>query len=567
MLHTAVPRAARLSLVAILIVSVVAVLQPASTVRATTITVTVTSDDNTVNGNCTLREAIRAANLNQVVDACPAGNGADIISLPAGTYVLALPGTGENQAATGDLDITEDLIIHGEGKVNTIIHGNGLDRVFDIYDPTQISDVTIAGGSSGAESGGGIRVSGALTLTNSRVSDNTTGAAGGGINTTSTSVHLTVIETRIYSNTAALDGGGIYNFGTTTLLNSLVSGNMASNGGGVSSQTTLLLINSTISSNDGGATGGGIKVVGTTDLYNVTITANEASQGGGVYVPTAATLNVRNSIIAENIDRSSGTPDADCSGMLISQGYNLIGDTSGCTIIGATGNITNVSPGLGPLQNNGGPTLTHALQAGSPAIDAGHPSGCADPVGAVLTIDERGYARPIDSDGDGTVRCDMGAFERLSPGAPTPTNTPTATGTSTNTPTRTATSTRTPTATLTRTPTVTATGTATSTPTATRTNTPGPSPTHTSTATRTPTATVTRTQTATATNTPSPSPTSTSTSTRTPTATPTNTPGPSPTHTSTPTATPTCVPGPDTGCTPTPTPTPGYWLYLSVIQK
>jgi CSLREA domain-containing protein len=543
MFHTSIPRAARLSLVAALIVSIVAVLRPASAVRAATITVSVTSDDNTVNGNCTLREAIRAANLNQPVDACPAGNGADTIDLPVGTYVLALPGTGEDLAATGDLDITDDLTINGAGKTSTVIYGNGLDRVFDIYDPVFIAGVTITGGDSGTESGGGIRVFSELTLTNSRVSDSTTSAAGGGIDVYSTSSRLTVIGTRIYSNTATLDGGGIYNYGTTTLLNSLIDDNTASNGGGVSSQTTLILINSTISGNDGGISGGGIKVVGITDLYNATITENEASEGGGVRI--FGTLNAENSIIADNIDRTAGIPDPDCSGTLISQGYNLIGDTAGCTIIGTTGNILNVNPGLGPLQNNGGPTLTYALQASSPAIDAGHPSGCADPNGVTLIVDQRGYARPIDGDGDGNARCDIGAFERLSPGAPTPTNTATPTSTSTSTPTRTATPTRTPTATPTHTATATATGTTTSTPTATRTNTPGPSPTQTSTATAT----------------------STSTATRTPTVTGTNTPGPSPTHTSTPTRTPTCVPGPDTGCAPTPTPTLNYWVYLPIIQK
>lgn len=508
----------RLSLAAALFVGVVLVTRPAPIVRAATITVSVTSDDNTVNGNCTLREAIRAANSNAFVDACPKGNGADTIILPAGTYVLALAGTGENSAATGDLDITEDLTIEGAGKTSTIISGNGLDRVFDIYDPTQISDVTISSGDSGSESGGGIRASDALTLTNSRVRENATGAGGGGIDTTSTSVHLTVIETRIYSNTAALDGGGIYNFGTTTLLNSLISGNTASNGGGISSQTTLLLINSTISGNDGGVSGGGIKVVGTTDLYNATITENEASQGGGLYI--FGTLNAKNSIIGGNIDRSAGTPDPDCSGTLISQGYNLIGDTAGCTIVGTTGNITGVNPNLGPLQNNGGATLTHALQAGSPAIDAGHPSGCADPNGVTLTIDQRGFARPIDGDGDGNARCDMGALERLSPGVPTPTNTATPTNTST------------PTATRTRTPTATASAT----------------PSRTSTSTRTPTSTVTGTATSTS------------------TATPTNTPGPSPTHTATRTTTATASATSTPMVTATPF-TPSHWLYLPVIQK
>ena len=521
MFYTSISKAVRLSLAAALIAGVVLVFHSTPIVRAATITVTTTTDDVAVNGNCTLREAIIAANLDHAEDACPAGNGADTIVLPAGTYVLSIPGPGENAATTGDLDITEDLSLQGAGKTSTLIYGNGLDRVFDINKSAQISDVTISGGDSGTESGGGIRVTGALTLTNSRVTDNVSGAGGGGIDVYSTSSRLTAIETRIYSNTAAYDGGGIYNYGTTTLLNSLVSGNKASNGGGISSQTTLVLVNSTISGNDGGVTGGGLKIVGTTDLYNVTITDNKASQGGGVNVVTAATLNARNSIIADNIDSGASIPDPDCSGTFIGQGYNLIGDTSGCTIIGTTGNVTGVSANLGPLQNNGGPTLTHALQASSPAIDAGNPSGCVDPNGLVLVTDQRGFARPIDGDGNGTARCDMGAFERLSPGAPTPTNT----ATSTNTPT--------------------------------------------STSTRTPSATPTRTATATATNTTTSTPTSTSTATitHTPTATPTNTPGPSPTHTSTPTVTPTCLPGPDLGCTPTPTPTLGYRVYLPIIQK
>ena len=105
--HTSAARAVRLSLVAALISGVVFTLHAAPIARAATITVTVTSDDNIVNGNCTLREAIRAANTDTSVDACPAGNGADTIVLPAGNYVLALGGMGENFAAAGDLDITE----------------------------------------------------------------------------------------------------------------------------------------------------------------------------------------------------------------------------------------------------------------------------------------------------------------------------------------------------------------------------------------------------------------------------------------------------------------------------
>jgi CSLREA domain-containing protein len=562
-------------LITALIGGAIAALTATPIAQAATITVNTTADEVNSDGDCSLREAIVAANTDTVVDACPAGSGADTVNLPAGDYVLTLAGTGENAGLTGDLDITEDLTLDGAGKVNTVIDGNGLDRVFDIWGPAQVSGVSVMGGDSPAlENGGGIRVTKALTLTDSRVRDNTTDGAGGGIYVANLFATLIAIDTRIYNNTAQYEGGGLHNSGTTTFLNGLISGNTATLlGGGISNRQVLTVINSTISGNVAtSGEGGGLMVDGATELYNVTITDNEARLGGGVDVltTTVETLNVKNSIIAGNIDPDPVDDVPDCSGLLISLGYNLIGDTAGCTIFGdTTGNLLNVNSLLSPLQNNGGQTLTHALFPNSPAVDAGDPQNCRDSNGVTLTTDQRGYVRPVDGDGDGIVRCDMGAVERLSPGAPTPTNTATPTRTSTptatrtRTPTATASATPTRTSTSTHTPTATATGTATSTPTATRTNTPGPSPTHTATATRT------STPTATPTNTPGPSPTSTATATRTPTptATSTHTPGPSPTYTATPTVTPTCVPGPDTGCALTPTPTPGYRMYLPIILK
>jgi hypothetical protein len=160
---------------------------------------------------------------------------------------------------------------------------------------------------------------------------------------------------------------------------------------------------------------------------------------------------MRNSIIAGNRDHSpTGTQHPDCSGAITSEAYNLIESTTGCAITGnITGNLTGASANLGPLQNNGGQTLTHALQAGSPAINAGTPTGCIDDDAAILDTDQRGYVR--------NGRCDMGAYEFNSPGAATSTHTPTATrtptATATRTPTRTAMPTRTATPSPTRTPT------------------------------------------------------------------------------------------------------------------
>ena len=120
-------------------------------------TIDTTNDDLTANGNCTLREAIQAANTDAAVDNCSAGSGADIIMLPAGVYTLTLPGNEENNNATGDLDVTSPLTIIGAGADQTTINANGLDRIFDLHSGAStvvISGVTIMGGN--ASTGGGI---------------------------------------------------------------------------------------------------------------------------------------------------------------------------------------------------------------------------------------------------------------------------------------------------------------------------------------------------------------------------------------------------------------------------
>jgi CSLREA domain-containing protein len=506
--------------------------------HAATITVTTTDDENNMDGDCSLREAIIAANTDTGVDACLAGSGADIIELPAGTYVLTIAGKNENFAEKGDLDLTTDLTIEGAGRTVTIIDANNLDRVLQISagNTVQISGVGLTGGRLGANFGGGILVesgstllltnsrvnsndaaggggiyvsdstltltnsrvngnnstgegggiyvsnstltltnsrvdgndansagggmlvssstltltdsridgnngsytgggidveSGTMTLTNSRINDNTAGYSGGGIDAGSGIMTLT--NSRVYSNTVTGSGGGIsLSLGTMTIIGSQVSTNTSGfAGGGISSGGALTLVNSTMSGNNAVATGGGINVViGTTSLYNVTITNNIADSnadddgdGGGVYITlTDGTLTATHSIIGGNVDNSpASNQHPDCSGLLTSQGYNLIEDTTGCTIGGdTTGNITGTSPNLGPLQNNGGQTLTHALLAGSPAIDAGNPAGCLDQAGLSLTTDQRGFVRPVDGDGDTISVCDMGAYEYDSPGSTSP---------------------------------------------------------------------------------------------------------------------------------------------------
>lgn len=368
-------------------------------------------------------------------------------------------------------------------------------------------------GNTGYQTGGVYNMShGSITLTNLVISDNQSQASGGGINNEGTATAIltkltvtgntagtgggiagaiTLVDSTVRGNTA-YDGGGIWGGGY--IYRSTVSGNTATNdGGGIQTGGTANIINSTISGNRAYGNGGGIQVYsGTTGLFNVTTTQNRANSdnkgsgyGGGV-ANTGGTFNFVNSIVANNYSLLTGPLPTllldDCYGTLNSQGYNIMYNTDNCTVTGSA--PTLASPNLGPLQDNGGPTQTHALLDGSPAIDAGDQAGCKDNNGSTLTTDQRGYPRTANG------RCDIGAYEfNSTPPTNTPTNTPTktATRTATRTPTRTATATvtRTPTRTATRTTTRTATPTGTATRTTTRTITP------TSSASRTPTLTPT----------------------------------------------------------------------------
>jgi hypothetical protein len=152
-------------------------------------------------------------------------------------------------------------------------------------------------------------------------------------------------------------------------------------------------------------------LAGRMKLLNATIVRNTAFTGGGVlHVGNNYPAEVRNTIIALNHATGGLAASYDVLGGFTSQGHNLVGDGTGSTGFGATGDLVGTSqkpidPLLGPLQDNGGPTQTMALRAGSPAIDHGDDSGAP-------TTDQRGIARPRDGDGDGSLTVDIGAFER-----------------------------------------------------------------------------------------------------------------------------------------------------------
>ena len=440
-----------------------------------TVTKTADTADGTCDADCSLREAVIAANG-------AAGN--DTITVPSGTFSLTIAGGGENNAATGDLDISFDaLTINGGGLANTTIEvGAGDDRVFEIVSGSAtIADLEIRNGRGdsgfGCECGGGILVrsganltlvntgvggntatggglsagggtqnDGTLTLTNSFVSGNTADFAGGinngagaflimnggavEQNTAVTNVggielppgSTSTITSALISRNTAAGIGGIDVSGTLTLRDSIVNQNTATGGnsGGLEvSGGALTVVLSTIVNNTASGDGGAIFSNGDVTLTNSTITGNTAGGlGGAILNNVVANLTSTNTTIAGSspdgihnfgtaalkntiVANSTG---AECAGAaaVISSGHNLASDNS-CGLGGA-GDVPNRDPMLGALASNGGPTQTHALLAGSPAIDAGDNAGCP-------ATDQRGFAPPADGDGNGSAVCDIGAYE------------------------------------------------------------------------------------------------------------------------------------------------------------
>jgi CSLREA domain-containing protein/uncharacterized repeat protein (TIGR01451 family) len=312
---------------------------PLPAARAADITtINSTADDLTDNGNCTLREAIQAANTDAAVDVCAAGSGADAIVLPAGTYTLTLAGaSGEDNNATGDLDVTAALTITGAGPAQTVIDANGIDRIFDVRPgagTVVISGVTVINGDV-TGSGGGIRSENAdLTLINTVVASNNA-VEGGGVHVESGSATLsggridgnsadrgggvsvnygnvTSSEGHIISNSASW-GGGIYaGFGSVALSGGLISGNSAQRGGGVfllTSYASAMLSGTEVLDNSASEDGGGVYVnSGGTTLSGGLISGNSAQyDGGGVFAFNGdATFTQTEGTIAYNSAQDGG---------------------------------------------------------------------------------------------------------------------------------------------------------------------------------------------------------------------------------------------------------------------
>jgi predicted outer membrane repeat protein len=262
-------------------------------------------------------------------------------------------------------------------------------------------------GNHGIDSGGGIAAD-VATLTASTVRGNAVrGGDGGGV----FADRVTLTGSTVEDNFADNSGGGVAAFTAATLTGSTVSGNFAHEDGGGISAAAATLINSTVSGNSALFNGGGIRANRVT-LLNATITDNIAgSAGGGVFLPPGSISDVRDTIVAGNLV-SLGRTDTDLAGTFTSGGHNLIGDGTGAAGFadGVNGDRVGTAadpldPRLSALAFHGGRTRTHALLAGSPAIDRG------DNAVAGVT-DQRGAGRVHDGDGDGSRVVDIGAVER-----------------------------------------------------------------------------------------------------------------------------------------------------------
>jgi CSLREA domain-containing protein len=174
---------------------------------AATIVVDSTADDfdGAPNGNCTLREAIVAANTNAAVDGCPAGGPGpgvvDLVQVPAGLFVLSIGGAGENQSATGDLDLTDDVIISGAGAPLTVVDADGIDRVFDVADvQAELSGLTLRNGHAGGGNGGAIENGGELMVEFCAIESSFAGGPGGGVRNDN---DITLASSVLSGNTSA----------------------------------------------------------------------------------------------------------------------------------------------------------------------------------------------------------------------------------------------------------------------------------------------------------------------------------------------------------------------------
>ncbi|MEZ0298528.1 MAG: beta strand repeat-containing protein, partial [Candidatus Methylacidiphilales bacterium] len=362
-----------------------------------------------LSGTATTINVGAAGRIQNAVDAASTSSTATV-NLAAATYYENVNISGASAKSINITGVT-GTVVNGNGNRSTeggsLDTGTGDGSVFRINAAAisvALDTLTITNGSVGYPGGGGIYISGGATvaLKNSTVRNNTSSFHASGI--LLDSGILAVTDSTIADNSGASDGGGLYNYGgTMTVENSTISNNHGNYGGGflAAAGTTTTITNSTISGNRADTTGGGIRARGTVVILNSTISDNSSSQGSGIASGISGSVTLRNTIVANS---TSGLDIYTNGGTFVDNGYNIVEDVGNVTVFGLPGSntLTGVDPKLAPLGWYGGPTQTHALLVGSPALNAAGPTP--------VIVDQRG----VNNSG---VRNDIGAFEARSQGS------------------------------------------------------------------------------------------------------------------------------------------------------
>jgi len=391
-----------------------------------TVTKTVDTLDGSCNLDCSLREAIAAAN---------AAPGAVIV--PAGEYAQTRTGS-DNTNSNGDLDLTAGMAIYGNGIGSTRVLAQNADRVFDL-DPGNtlghtfnFADLGISNGQV-FSFGGGINASSGSTPGNDHLAlqrvalrNNGTQLSGGGLRSNGPTA---IIDCIVAGNSAASDGGGL-SFGgdantRVDVAYTSVSGNTSTStfsggGGGLHSTSNTAIYSSTISANSARNNGGGVlstTASGRMNLIQVTLFGNRADSdganggnGGGLRIE-GNFADVRGSAFAANV-AGTGTIASDCdkppglTNVTLASNH-LEAPSSSCGFAPANGDVLGQPALLRELGNLGGGVSEYQVpDNGSPLIDSAAPEAC-------FFIDQRRISRPQDGDNDGNALCDKGAVERI----------------------------------------------------------------------------------------------------------------------------------------------------------
>lgn len=351
-----------------------------------------TPNVSTPPGTCSLREAIAAANLTAE---------SDFIEFSLSGAAITLELTIADGLTTGndgsrDLDIQPaglgnagSLTITGPGANSLFVTTNNQGRIFDVAAgaTATITGLTVTNGDVGGDVGGGIRNAGALTLENVEVTFNSAQRAGGIFN--SDGGTLNINQSLLANNRATERGGAIFTQGTLRISNATISGNGRD---ALGNAITVF--------------GGGINIAGgSAAIRNATIANNAAVSAGGGIAVAGGTLDMANTIVADN---QTGFQAPDILGAFASQGNNLVRNQADSSGYIASDLPNGTDPMLGALADNGGQTRTHALVAGSPAVNAGNNAQAVNPATNLpLAFDQRGAGFPRITN----VIVDIGAFE------------------------------------------------------------------------------------------------------------------------------------------------------------